>query len=515
MNLSSEITNVTVYADRARVVRTGTANLEKGRHTVILSGLPASLDTNSIRVSARGARIVSFDVESITYTEPPSVPVTELEAKVEDLRDRMSLVDRRIALETERAAHFEGIALQAQSLARGLAMGRLTVSNLLSIEETIANEKQASSERSVGLAKEKRQLTRELARLEQDLKNAGSAARRVRVEVRLDVESAGGEASFTAACIIPGPSWKPRYDFRFGEKVMIQYLGEISQNTGEPWTDVELSLSTAPASSTSTPPSFFDWHLMEAPPPRPVPPMQVRAPAPAPGFAAAAAMPPEEEIDGLLMASFDAAPDASGTSITYTLPSRVTIPGNGEEKKANIASGLEFARELDFLLLPAISQHVYRRAAFTNESAYLFLQGSGQVFFEDEYIGETTIEETPPGQKREIFLGVESRITVKRERKLHETDKKMLGDTRRIRSRFEIQVENHLAETANLALREQIPVSKHESIKVKLETPDLKPEQPEPGILEWKFPLQPNAKRTIIYDLIIEHPQSMTVVGLP
>ena len=222
----------------------------------------------------------------------------------------------------------------------------------------------------------------------------------------------------------------------------------------------------------------------------------------------------EEEVDALLYAGLeDSTSVSSGASITYTLTSRFDIPGNGEEKKVPVTVQ-EFARELEYVTAPANGEQAFRRVRFTNDSAYLLLGGPGFVYYDQDFVGNTSIEETPPGQKRELYLGIESRIRVKRELKLRETDKKLLGDTKRIRFRYQIDLENHLPEEAVIILREQIPVSTHASIKVKLETQESKPELPLPGILEWKFTLPAGAKRELSYDYVVEHPQNMTILGL-
>ena len=50
--METTITGVTVFTDGARVQRTGMADLESGRQTVVISGLPAILDQASVRVTA-------------------------------------------------------------------------------------------------------------------------------------------------------------------------------------------------------------------------------------------------------------------------------------------------------------------------------------------------------------------------------------------------------------------------------------------------------------------------------
>ena len=69
--METTITGVTVFTDGARVQRTGTADLEAGRQTVVISGLPAALDQASVRVTARGTDLALLNVEIRDTAMPP------------------------------------------------------------------------------------------------------------------------------------------------------------------------------------------------------------------------------------------------------------------------------------------------------------------------------------------------------------------------------------------------------------------------------------------------------------
>ncbi|MGA2804279.1 MAG: DUF4140 domain-containing protein [Acidimicrobiales bacterium] len=54
--LDTQMVAVTVFLDGARVVRRGRVTLDVGTRTVVLTGLPATVDHASVRVVARGRR---------------------------------------------------------------------------------------------------------------------------------------------------------------------------------------------------------------------------------------------------------------------------------------------------------------------------------------------------------------------------------------------------------------------------------------------------------------------------
>ena len=95
-------------------------------------------------------------------------------------------------------------------------------------------------------------------------------------------------------------------------------------------------------------------------------------------------------------------------------------------------------------------------------------------------------------------------------------DKKLLGDRRRLRYGYEIELENLLPVEAKVTLHDQIPVPRHEAIKVKLEFAEPKPAaQTELNLLEWTLTLEPGGKQIVRFDFTVEHPREMRLVGLP
>ena len=111
---------------------------------------------------------------------------------------------------------------------------------------------------------------------------------------------------------------------------------------------------------------------------------------------------------------------------------------------------------------------------------------------------------------------MDDRLKVERELKRREVDKTLLGGKRRIRYAYEIRLENLLPVQAALTLHDQIPVARHEEIKVRLEAADPKPtRQSELNLLDWELSLAPREKRTLRFDFSVEYPQAMEVTGLP
>jgi uncharacterized protein (TIGR02231 family) len=308
------------------------------------------------------------------------------------------------------------------------------------------------------------------------------------------------------------------YDIRLANAAIdLSYLAQVHQNTGEDWPAVALTLSTARPSLSLVIPELDPWYLR----PRPVLPMAPQAapmraiassPMPA-GKAMAAMQASPEQVEDLIAES--AAVSEAGASLTYRLPGAAEVPGNGEPRKVTVAT-LQLRPDITYVTAPKLEPVFYRRAEIKNTSEYSLLPGSAQLFEGDEYLGATRLEFVAPGQTFELALGADERLAVKRELAARDVDKAfILGDRRRIRYAYNIELEN-LRETPQVVyVRDQIPVTRDEQIKVKLEQADPKPtEQSELNLLEWKLTIDQGAKRTIRYEYSVEHPRAIDVQGL-
>jgi uncharacterized protein (TIGR02231 family) len=147
---------------------------------------------------------------------------------------------------------------------------------------------------------------------------------------------------------------------------------------------------------------------------------------------------------------------------------------------------------------------------------YSLLAGPLQLFEGDEYLGATALEFVAPGQTFELALGADERLRVEREMVARDVDKAfIIGDRRRLRYAFEIELENLRDSRQTVLVRDQLPLSRDEQIKVKLDAAEPKPtEHTELNVLEWKVVLEPGAKRMLRFDFTVEHPRSMDVIGL-
>ncbi|HYO67433.1 MAG TPA: DUF4140 domain-containing protein, partial [Archangium sp.] len=89
--VDAPVTSVTVYSDRARVVRTARVALS-GTQRVELPLLYGSVDPASIRVEAQGAEVTRVDIRRVESEALPATEARRLVTELERLDDQLAQV---------------------------------------------------------------------------------------------------------------------------------------------------------------------------------------------------------------------------------------------------------------------------------------------------------------------------------------------------------------------------------------------------------------------------------------
>ena len=520
--LEAPVTAVTVFRHAAQVTRTGAADLTPGIQPVVIGGLPPSVDRASVRVAVRGEHVALLEVEvNRRYgADPMREETARLRSEVERWRDTVQALDDEDAACQARltfADHLSDAA--ATALARAVGFGRAGQSELDQMSDHLAGSTASALETRRGIAARRRVAQRELEAAEHRLavaeKQAGAGEF---TEVCASVEAtAATRAEIELAYHVPNASWRPLYDVGLsGDRLTVNYLAQVTQQTGEDWPAVPLTLSTTRQGSQRDLPELAPWYISRQAP-APHPPARARLLA-----AGGPGEEPPEMVMGLA-ARTAAMPSAapmtaevgeSTAGQVYRVPRPLAVPSDGSPHKTTIA-GIDLDAEVDHLAVPLIAPEAYLRAKVTNSSPLLLLPGSARIFLDGQFAGETRLETVATGEEFELQLGVDDQVRIDRKLTRRTTSKAVLGGTRTIDIAYEMSVENHRRGPVRVSVKDHIPVSTDAEIKVRLrETSPQAAEQTDLGELTWHVTLGPGEFATIRHRFTVEHPAGITVTGL-
>lgn len=544
--LATTIAGVTVYADRALVARHGEVRIEApGSHTLRVSGLPVAIQRDTFRASGRGpagTRILGVEQSAEYHAAAPEETLQRVRDEIARLEQNLALlVERQKSIEEERGWLRTLGEQSARSLAWGVARGTARPEDAGAFFSYAAEESQRLAATALEQNRQREDMQRELEARRREYAQLGGGQRPDRIAASVRVEVAEpGVVAIELSYLVRGASWRPRYDARVevaAARVRLTHEALVSQRTGEDWHQVPLALSTArPAVAVRLPDEPDPWYLDVSEPPPPAPQMMARAAGAIP-FARMASSPiaveahmqaaPDEALEALGSAASmpaelaTADSERSGAAQIFRLPGGGDVPSDGSPHTVSLGV-YELPCRLDYVVAPVLAEGAHLRATAANRTGRVLLPGELHVFHAgeagDEYIGATSLVLTAEEADVSLYLGVDDNITVKRDLIERDTDKGSLlqSGVRRVTLGYRVTLGNRTGAIQRVVLKDRLPVSRHERIKVRVL--DIKPQPTSRTRLEqltWDSQLAPGEERQIEWRLVVETPADAQVRGLP
>jgi uncharacterized protein (TIGR02231 family) len=530
LELASRIDRVTVYPDAALVMRVGEASLPPGATTLLLRGLPASLDPASIRVEGQGDSAFSIGAVDVRLTPGDAKPAIdpELEARITRLRDERDGINARIgALDAKRGA-IERYA-QASPEKLGVEGKPFEVAQWQSAWDAIGAGLAAVHEDLRQARSRQRDLDAEIATLER-AKPAGPRPGAPKREVAIAVEAAGpvrGELRVTYR--VAGASWTPLYDARLdtGAKdrkpsLDLTRRAQVTQRTGEDWSDVQLAVSTVRVSRGTAAPELSPLQIsFYEPPPvvyRPAPPsaaaqmnessrrdaMAPRAPEPAPKVEAA---------------QHAATVESGAFQATFTVPGRVTVNQDGLSKTLALgAKRIEPA--LSVSAVPELDETAYLKASFTHGEDAPLLPGEVALHRDGTFVGRGRLKLTSSGDSVDLGFGADDRVKIARvPLRRRENEPGWIGQTKTDLREFKTTIRNLHAQPIRITVTDRLPFSENAAILVEQLRETTAPTEKGPndkrGVLAWSYDYAPGEQKEIRLGYRLRWPAEREVVFEP
>lgn len=485
--IAHAVSAVSVFTDRAVVTRTGTAKLEKGKNEIVFAGVPADVDLRSIRAGARvpaGVKILGVSWERRVERVAKSGKIAEAESR------RRELVHRETELFAERDAQrarldlardarrslLESVGEQGAARAGEDASAQPWESELAALTklENEAREKLFETENALVA------IDSEIGDAQWwvgDAFGSADARRSVALVVTLEAERAG-EAEISVAYTTRAARWKPRYSARLDRAagtVDFSYDGEISQNTGEDWKGVALTLSTAQPQVSALPPRVRRIELygesLADPRARRIVATEEAVPAAEPSANFADAAPADE--DRALSRVRE-----QGAVVNFELRGAHDVPSGKAAPRVSIARATLADVELRAEAAPRLRAGVYLRATAKNETPCPILPGELSLFRDGAFIGGSSLKFVPVGGEIAFFAGTEDGLSAAFEelppfRATHGSLKASFSGKSSTEAAGDVYTLANLTGTPRkVRLRSQIKVSEVDDVKISLlETP--------------------------------------------
>ncbi len=543
----AKITRVTVYADRAEVVRHFATTLTAGEQTLLFDQLPGDTDLSSVRVDGQGSfTLIDIRTENVQTLEVADAQVRQLAADLKTEQVKLQEVTQAQTRNAQRRASLDKVLARLTAVGKESANPELDPTKWAGYLTYHVEALAKLDQETLQLKVRDDGLRAEISRLERDLNQLNGNRFKFRNVARVKIEvKTPGPQQFDLSYVVSGPSWAPLYDVRAdtaAKNLTVVYQANVRQRTGEDWKGVSLRLSTAQPGVGGREPELSPWALYKAEPVIPLGGLselkeEGQASAGKPGAkqfrgdadarrgratgsvllattAEVAAAPMAPAMDALTTTV-----QTGGTAALFKVDRAYDIPSDPKSVKVAIAQET-FSAAFRHSCVPKLSPNVYLKASAVNKSDYPFLAGPVAVFLDGAYVAASTMDLVPAGQEFSAFLGVDQSVKV--DRKVLARREEVTGvfgkKTHRTVHDHVFKVTNGKQADIDLTVADQLPMSNHEEIKVILEEPRYEKDTEalklnEQKFLEWRLRLGAGDKLDVPFRFAVERPEDVIVVG--
>jgi uncharacterized protein (TIGR02231 family) len=560
--VAGKVERVTLYRGQALVTRLLTVDGPAGPREVVVSGLPEQVVPSSLFAdSADGLDVRAVRFRTTAVSEEPREAVRGIDEKLRALAEKslanakgQDLIQRRLA-SLDKLENFVAPTATVE-----LSKGVLDSESLEKLILFSFEQRKKATEEHLSLAKEAQELESQTNLLHrQRAELTQGAGKSLREGVLFLEKRRAGPLPLRISYIVGGCGWSPAYNLRTAgdmTAVDVEYNALIHQMSGEEWSGVELTLSTAsPGLNAAAPaiaPFVVDLH--------PSQPAEAQKGDPAALIiryqevqnrrevaatanllaisssdnlttnwemnAAATAGQALEILEGARLIQSVAGADprsAEGPSLRYPLEPKVSLASRPDQQLVRITA-VRLKSSAYLVANPVLTSFVYREAELVNSSAFDLLGGPMSVYLDGAFVGRGELESVARGQTFVVGFGVDPQVRARREQA--DKSEKIQGGNKMLTLKYRLVIENYKAIPVSIRVHDRVPhADRSDSLNVILgemsaklsEDPRyLRIDRPM-GILRWEIqaPASASGEKAFIlsYAYTIEHDRNFSLSG--
>ena len=524
VDASSAVDAVIVYPDGASVTRVVKLDLAAGENSAILKDFPLALDPSSLRVEGEaGAKLTIGAIDARPPKAALPVNLPELDKRIEALKDQRVDLQGMIDAANARRKFAERFA-EASPAGIGDKGEARPISEWRAAFAAVAEEVASAATAIRDAERKQRGLDREIAKLEQD--RAQKPPRKL--EVRIDLAAAAStKATLRVTYTVRHARWTPLYDARLdtgarGRKPALELVrrAEITQSTGEDWSNVVLSVSTVRTGRGGNAPELHSLIVKYPPAPRPMAAVSAPSTVESRRQFVRGGLAKARELAADSASEQQATADVGGFQVMFKIPGRVSVGASEGAKSLRVSTAM-VTPDLAVRAAPVRDPTAFLEASFKQNEDAPLLPGRVSIYRDGTFVGRGHMTAASKDETVRLGFGADDKIKIERAVvKRSEGSSGLIVTTSKTDERaFKTTVRNGHDFPIRIAIEDQLPVSENEDIQVEMLSSTTPPTatnlRDRRGVLQWAFDAKPGEVRDIAFAWRVRWPKDKGVVMLP
>ena len=527
---ASNITSVIVYPQGASVVRTAAVDLPAGASIVTIGDLPLSVEADSLKVEGGASGVIAIGSVETRYVPAGETTDPARQAFLDAIRgieDRIAAIEDRIgALDGRRRFLERLIETTPAGFGAALSEGSGAIDQWATAAIAIGDGLAAAAKEMQAARIEQRSLNEDLTKQHEALTDLPEPRDSMEVRISLSIQSAV-TGTLNVSYRTPDAYWAPTYDAQLstgegsGEpSLTIVRRAEVTQATGEDWTDVSMTLSTTRTAGGTAAPflppnliSLYDEYEVfaqdsdasfAASRPLPAPVLMGEGGEAAQGLA-------QEEVAKYL----EAAANFGDFRAEYVVPGLVSVDSGEGARSLQIATEQMVAR-LEVRAVPMLSDAAYLHAAFVPAEGAPLLPGTVSLYRDGIFVGNGDLPMGRAGRELNLGFGVDDKVRIARVVLERETGEHGILSSRKTDTqRFKITIDNLHSQPIEIVVLDRVPYAEDENVTVVRVRDSSEPTtinvDDRRGVLAWAYTYEPGETREILNGYEVSWPADREV----
>jgi uncharacterized protein (TIGR02231 family) len=506
------LSNVKVFLRGAQLSYSTSVKVDKGLNDLVFTGLAANIDRNSINVSAKGDAIIMSVVQRFDYLRIP-----EKTPQIKMLEDSLETQNKSLAFNQNEIDVLKSeIDLILANKNIGNEKIGVSITELQKMAEFYRKHLPEIKNKIFDLSVSSKKIQKSIERIQNQLNELNNQLNKPTNEIVVTVSGKiSGTIDVDLSYMIYDAGWLPAYDVRvdkINSPAQLSYKANVWQNSGLDWKNIEIVLSTRNPNVNNNKPELNPWFIdfkqqavgrgmmrkdvvaqsqstLSAK-------MQIRAEA------------PQAET----MANYFEVVETQ-LSVEFTPTIKYSIPSDGKPHSVSLQE-FSVPAKYEYYAAPKLDNNAFLVARLTDWANYNLLPGQANIYFENSYVGQSSINPATTKDTLTLSLGRDQNISVSRDVLKDFSEDKFLSSNVERTFAFEIKIKNNKKAAVKIIVEDQIPISKNENIEVKLVDLSGAVYDQQSGKLKWMVEIETgkSISKKMVYS--VKYPGDEQIQGL-
>lgn len=517
-SVTAPITDVTLFLSGAQVTHRGDVNLKKGENTLVLSGLTAGMDVNSIQILGNKEYTILSVKHQMNYTSKVS------NTRVRAIQDSIKLLGFQTSERASlRAVYQEEKAfLQANRSIKG-DNGLLIREDLADMADFYRSRMKEIEYKILDLNQTDRESNEKLQRLQTQLSQLQSQNVTNPGEIEFVVTTdEDKKADVVITYLATNAGWTPYYDLRAEDiesDIEFTYRAKVWQGTGADWKRVNLTISTGNPNVGAQVPALNPWYVNI------YSPQAYRArgarseayddyqrPAAVSGYA--------QEMDKSSLLTNSMLTSASYTTITsnsvsteFKISIKYDIASDNQPVEV-VMQKQRLKASYKYVAIPKLEAAAYLQADIIDWMQYSLLSGESNIYFKGTFVGNGYIDPALANDTLQLSLGRDNAITVKRDQVKDFCKTSVFGVKKSTSKAYEITIVNTKKKAINIEVYDQVPLTQNADLEVVVEELSGATQEVATGKVTWKMTVEPEKTEKRQLRFTVKYPKKNLIQNL-